>query len=231
MFIFFDESGNFTGSKQKYFVVGGFVTGNPKRTAKAFRKWQHSKFSNKKLRYRTEVKFSDTRLTDELRAKTLLYFTKQDIRIFYSFLKTENIPLEFRKSKGLESGYLYAEIVAKTIGLLLPTADSEFRIFSDKRHLKKLSPAKFKELIKLDLLPQLPAKVIFQFEMIDSSTNPNIQLADWICGALYRYHAAGSDKMGKEFYDIFHNNIIVAKELFKDYWQKNNLPNKKLPLS
>jgi len=99
MYIFLDESGNFKNNKNDFFIVGGFVTSAPRATAKAFRKWQRSKFRNKKLRYRTEVKFSDTRLTDKIRAKTLLNLTKQNIRIFYSFLKKENIPLEFRKKK------------------------------------------------------------------------------------------------------------------------------------
>ena len=216
MFIFLDESGNFTGDKDQYFIVGGFVTGNPKRTAKAFRKWQHTKLSNRKLRYRTEVKFSDTRLTNDSRAKTLLYFTKQDIRIFYSFLKTKNIPLEFRQHKGLESGRLYAEVVAKTIQTLLPTADLEFRIFSDKRSLKRINQAEFRELLKLDLISKLPAKVVLQIETTDSAANPNIQIADWICGALFRY--CNKRKSGEKFYDIIRNNIIASDELFKDYW-------------
>ncbi|MBU1290045.1 DUF3800 domain-containing protein [Patescibacteria group bacterium] len=66
MFIFLDESGNFTGNKERNFVVGGFITNNHKRTSKAFRKWQHTKFP-KKLRYKTEVKFSDTGLDENLR--------------------------------------------------------------------------------------------------------------------------------------------------------------------
>ena len=216
MFIFLDESGNFTGDKDQYFIVGGFVTGDQRRTAKVFRKWQHTKFSNKKLRYRAEVKFSDTRLTNDLRAKTLLYLTKQDIRIFYTFLEKKNIPLEFRQHKGLESGRLYAEIVAKTIQTLLPTADLEFRIFSDKRSLKRISQSEFRELLKLDLMPKLPAKVALQIETADSSTDPNIQIADWICGALYRYYNKGRD--GEKFYNIICNNIIASDELFKDYW-------------
>lgn len=224
MFVFLDESGNFTGDKDSYFIVGGFVTGNPRRTAKAFRKWQRTKFLNKKLRYRTEVKFSDTRLNDEVRAKTLLYFSKQDIRIFYSFLKKENIPLEFRRQKGLESGRLYAEIIGKTIGLLIPTADIEFRVFSDKRHLRKIPQSEFREILRLDLLPKLPAKVVLQIETIDSSTNPNIQIADWICGALYRYY--NKRKNGEKFYKIIHNNIIASEELFKDYWQENYIKQK-----
>jgi len=51
---------------------------------------------------------------------------------------------------------------------------------------------------------------------VNSTTNPNIQIADWICGALWRYHSGG--KYGQEFYDILHSSIIASKELFKDYW-------------
>ena len=164
MFIFLDESGNFTGDKESYFVIGGFITNDHKRTAKAFRKWQHTKFSNKKLRYRTEVKFSDTRLDERLRLKTIEHFSKQDIRIFYAFLKKSSIPLEYRKKKGLESGLLYTEVIAQMLNLLLPTTDLEFRIFRDKRHLKGISQIRFNELLKLSLIPNLPAKVIIQIE-------------------------------------------------------------------
>ncbi len=216
MFIFLDESGNFTGDKEQYFVIGGFITGNQQRTAKAFRKWQHSRFSNKKLRYRTEVKFSDTRLTDELRAKTLLYFTKQDVRIFYTFLKKKNIPKKYRKKKGIEAGLLYIEVVAETLNLLLPTTDLEFRVFRDRRHLQRLSQAQFNKKIELDLRPKLPAKSLFQIEISDSTTSPNIQIADWICGALFRYH--NKRKNGKKFFTILKNNIVASDELFKDYW-------------
>ncbi|MBL7155016.1 MAG: DUF3800 domain-containing protein, partial [Candidatus Portnoybacteria bacterium] len=92
MFIFIDESGNFTGDKEPYFIIGGFITNNPRRTAKAFRKWQHTKFP-KKIRYKSEVKFSDTGLNEELRLKTIEYFSRQDIRAFYTFLNKSNIPL------------------------------------------------------------------------------------------------------------------------------------------
>ena len=89
MYIYLDESGNFRSNKEAYFIVGGFVTSDERITAKAFRKWQHTKFVNKKLRYRTEVKFSDSRLNDKLRLKTLLYFVQQNIRIFYTFFNLQ----------------------------------------------------------------------------------------------------------------------------------------------
>ncbi len=215
MHIFIDESGNFTGDKDRYFIVGGFVTGGHRRTRKAFRRWQKTKFP-KKLRHKNEVKFSDTGLNDELRFKTLSCFTKYDIRIFYTFLKRENIPQEYRKKKGIETGLLYTEVVAKTLNLLLPTTDLEFRISRDKRHLRRLSQIRFNEIIKLDLLPKLSAKSLFQIEAIDSGTNPNIQIADWMCGALFRYY--NKRKNGERFFATLKNNIIASDELFRDYW-------------
>ena len=216
MFVFLDESGNFTGDKDYYFIVGGFVTGNPKRTAKAFRKWQHTKFP-KKIRRKSEVKFNDTGLNDELRLKTLSYFIKQDIRIFYTFLRGENIPQEYRKKKGIETGLLYAEVVAKTLNLLLPTTDLEFRIFRDKRHLRRLTEKKFNEILKLDLLPKLSPKTLVQIAAVDSAGSPNIQIADWICGALFRYY--NKRRNGDRFYATIKNSIVASDELFQDYWE------------
>ena len=218
MFIFIDESGNFTGDKEPYFIIGGFITNNPRRTAKAFRKWQHTKFP-KKIRYKSEVKFSDTGLNEELRLKTIEYFSRQDIRAFYTFLNKSNIPLKYRKKKGLESGLLYTEIVAQTLSLLLPITDLEFRVFRDHRHLRKLSQTQFNEILKSALLPNLPAKAVIQIEALDSTTNSNIQIADWVCGALFRYYNEG--KSGEKFFLLLKNNIIKSgySELFKDYWE------------
>lgn len=215
MFIFLDESGNFTGDKDQYFIVGGFVTGDQRRTAKVFRKWQKKKFP-KKLRYRNEVKFSNSGLSDELRLKTLSYFTKYDIRIFYTFLKRENIPQEYRKKRGLEAGALYTKVVSKALNLLLPTTDLGFWVFRDKRHLQRITQSKFNEMLKLDLSPSLPAKATFQIEAIDSGTNPNIQIADWICGAFFRYY--NKRRSGDRFFATLKNSIIASDELFKEYW-------------
>lgn len=220
MYIFLDESGNFKGDKERLFIVAGFVTGNQRTTAKAFRKWQHSKFTNKKLKYRNEIKFTNTSLTDKLRAQTLLYLTQQNIRIFYSFLKIKNIPVEFREKRSIKSGHLYTEIIATTLDMVFPSAESQVIVNLDHRSLKKVSQKEFKEILRLHILLQLPKKASVYVNTIDSSTDPNIQIADWICGALYRYHTKRS--FGKEFYKILHGSITASEELFKDYWKEFN---------
>lgn len=220
MYIFIDESGNFQGDKEKLFIVGGFITGDQRATAKTFRKWQDKKFTSKKLKFRREVKFTDTRLTDKLRAQTLLYLTQQNIRVFYSFLKSKNIPLEFRKKGAIESGRLYTEIIAKTLDIIFPSAEPQVILSLDHRSLKKVSQKEFKENLRLHILLRLSKKASVYVNTVDSSADSNIQIADWICGALYRYYTNRS--AGEEFYKILHSSIIASEELFKDCWKEFN---------
>ena len=177
MHVFLDESGDFKKDKESYFIAGGFITNNSKRTTKAFRKWQHTKFP-KKLRRKNEVKFTDSGLNEKLRLKTLNYLTEQDLRIFYVHLDKNNIPLEYQSKKGTKVGLLYAQIISEALELLLPTTEKEFRVFLDKRPLKGISTEQFKELLRIKLLPHLLKGTLLQIETVDSATHPNIQIAD-----------------------------------------------------
>lgn len=218
MFTYLDESGTLTESDGKYFIVATFTVGDSRKITKAFRKWQKIKFP-KKLRRQAELKFNDSHIDDKLRLKTLKYFSKQDIRIFYTFLKKENIPPEYCKNgKVAKTGLLYSEIVKATLELYLPVTESQFTVVRDQRTLKGITVNKFNEMLKVSLLPKLPAKVLFQVQVVDSTANPLIQVADWVCGALARYH---EDKpMGEEFYSILKQNIVQEKELFSEKWTR-----------
>lgn len=218
MFIYLDESGNLTKKNGKYFIVASFTVGDPRRIAKAFRKWQRDKFP-RKLKYQAEVKFNDSHLTDGLRFKTLTFLAKQDIRIFYTYLKITNIPHDYQNKEGsIKTGLLYTHIVGDTLELYLPITEAEFRVFRDQRILKGVLLKDFNEHLATQLLPQLPAKIILQIQAMDSTSSPQIQIIDWVCGALARYHE-GKTK-GEEFYNILKNNVVKGKELFSDYWTK-----------
>ena len=217
MHTYLDESGTLTESDSKYFIIGSYSVGDPRKIAKVFRKWQRSKFP-KKLRVKPEVKFNDD-LTDKLRLKTLRYFAKQDIRIFYTYLKKKNIPEEYyKKGKVHETGLLYAEIVRATLELYMPVVENELIVIRDQRTLKGVTVEKFNDVLKASLLPRLPAKVIFQVQAVDSTTNPLVQVADWVCGALARYYE--QKPMGEEFYNVLKGNIVQEKELFSEKWTK-----------
>lgn len=218
MHIYLDESGNLTGKNGKYFIIGSYTVGDPRRIAKAFRKWQTSKLP-KKLKGQSEVKFNDPHINDSLRFKTLKFLAKQDIRIFYAYLKVTNIPEKYRGKEGsIKTGLLYAELVGKTLELYLSITEPDFRVFRDQRILKGMTLAEFNQHLTTRLLPQLPAKTIIQIQAMDSTTSPQIQVADWVCGALARYHE--QKPLGDKFYNILKNNIIKGKELFSEYWTK-----------
>lgn len=218
MFIYLDESGNLTRSNGQYFIVGSYTVGDPKRIRNAFRKWQRSKFP-KKVKVQPEVKFNDPHINDDIRTRTLEFLAKQDIRIFYTYLKATNIPGQYRGKEGsIKTGLLYTEIVSETLELYLPITELEFRIFRDQRILKGVVLSEFNEHLISRLLPQLPAKTIIQVQVMDSTTSPQIQVADWICGALARFHE--QKPLGNALYNILKNNIVKQTEFFSDYWTK-----------
>lgn len=220
MQIFLDETGQLSKSKDgEYFIVGTFTTGDPRRTQKRFMVWRHNRFP-KKMRDLAEVKFSNTGLSDELKLKTIQFISNLDVRIRYSFIKRSNIPVAYRGKNGIRTGHLYTDIVSKTLELYLPINEKNFLAFCDTRNLKGITSSEFKSIISSNIKSQLDPKALVQIERLDSTTNVNIQVADWICGALDRYY--NNKKLGKEFFDILKNNMLgEGVELFRDTWAIN----------
>lgn len=218
MHIFLDESGQFSKqNNEKYFVVGSFTVGNPRRTEKQFRSWSRTKLP-RKIRYQQEIKFSEINIDDLLRLRTLKFIANLDVRIHYSYLRKQNIPADFWGKEKLRSGHLYTNIIGETLEMYLPINDKEFRVFCDKRHLRGIKRSEFKKILKERLLPKLPQGAVVQIEMIDSISNANIQIADWIAGSIGRY--LENKKLGEKYYNILKNNILAeGKELFRNYWE------------
>lgn len=214
-YIFIDESGNFNkGTDGKYFVVGSFTIGDQRRTNKAFRSWTHSRFP-KKMRKQSEVKWSATSISDELRVRTLKYIAKLDVRIKYDFLLRKNIPSLFRRKGKIESGALYTSIISEILEMYLPVDDKEIYIFCDSRSLKGMTKKEFESSIAACLLPSCSSNTLLRVEMIDSATNANIQIADWISGALAKYLEGAP--LGGEYYKILKNNFLGnGKEFFAE---------------
>jgi hypothetical protein len=216
MYIFLDESGQFTPcNHEQYFVVAAFTVGKPRRTEKAIRGWYKNKFPIR-MRNQSEIKFSDKKIPIALRLKTLKFISNLDVRVHYVYLQRKNIPNNFRSNDKLRSGHLYTHIIGELLEMFLPITDMEFRAFCDQRHLKRLRRSEFKQILTSHLLPLLPAKSIVEVEMIDSTVNTNIQIADWIVGAVA--WKLEKKQLGTECHDILKNNILGSgKELFKNH--------------
>jgi hypothetical protein len=96
-YIFLDESGQFNPRNgERFFVVASFLVGNSRRTEKEFAVWQKSRFP-KKLRSQSEIKFSEIKIDDKLRIKTLKLISSLDVRVRYSYLLKNNIPRDYIK--------------------------------------------------------------------------------------------------------------------------------------
>lgn len=52
------------------------------------------------MKRQAEIKFNDSHIDYSLREKTLKFIANQDIRIFYTYLKLENIPKEYKAKEG-----------------------------------------------------------------------------------------------------------------------------------
>ncbi len=212
-YIFLDESGQFSKhNHEEYFVIGSFTVGDPKRTAKDFRAFYKKHFP-RKIRHQSEIKWSATGISDSLRLKTLKYISKLDVRIRYIYLLRNNIPAEYRKENKFKDGLLYTNVVGELLEMYFPIVDQDFRVFCDQRRLSGMTGGQFKEIIKARIVSNLPKDSIVQVETVDSMTNINIQIADWISGAFARYLEKGH--LGEECYTILKGNIIgIGKELF-----------------
>ncbi len=213
MYIFLDESGQFTKhNDEQYFIVAAFTIGEPRRTEKDLRNWFKTKFP-RRMCHQSEIKFSDKKIEDHLRLRTLKFISNLDVRINYVYLLRKNIPDDFRHKDKLKSGHLYTHIIGEVLEMFLPTTEMEFRVFCDQRHLKGIKRSEFKKILKAHMLPLLPANANIEIEMLDSASSVNIQIADWIVGALARNFE--NKELGKECNDFLRNNIIGSKELFE----------------
>jgi len=214
-YVFLDESGQFTKhNHEEYFVVASFTVGDPRRTEKSFRSWCRTRFP-KKMRGQSEIKWSSTHINEDLRLRTLKYISNLDIRIRYSFLLRKNIPSEYNHKGKIKSGLLYASVIGETLEMYLPIEEKEFRVFCDKRHLKNITEADFKKMLASHMLPNLSKGAVFQIEMKDSTSDANIQIADWVVGALAWY--LEKKPLGESCFTILKNNLLgEGKELFKN---------------
>lgn len=213
-YIFLDESGQFKKhNHEEYFVIGSFTVGDHRRTAKRFRSWCSGKSFPKKIRGQSEIKWSSTGIDDELRKRTLKFISKLDVRIRFIYLLRNNIPQEYREETKFKDGLLYTNVVGELLDMYFPVSDQDLRVFCDRRKLSGMKSSEFKEIIKARVLPKMPQNPIVQIETVDSMTDGNIQIADWISGALGRY--LEKRPFGQDFFNILKGNIIgEGKELF-----------------
>lgn len=212
--IFVDESGPFKECDgQSNFLIASFTVGKPSRTAKRFKAWCSTKFP-RKMRTLTEIKYSNGGITDDLRLKTLRYISSLDVRIRYAYFKCENIPAEYIRKGEIQSGLLYTHVLGEAIDQYFPITDKTFFVICDRRKLKNVTNSEFKQNLIARILPKVSPDTAITVTRVDSTTDRNIQIVDWIAGAIAAY--LNKKPLGEKCMDILKNNIIgTGRELFK----------------
>ncbi len=136
-------------------------------------------------------------------------------RMNYGIHMRKNIPRSFRRKGKIESGALYTSVISEILEMYIPIDDKEIYIFCDCRSLKGITKKEFELSIAARLLPLCSPNTFLRVEMIDSAVNANIQIADWISGALARYFEGAP--LGAEYYKILKNNFLGdGKEFFAE---------------
>ena len=215
-YIYVDESGQFKPDRNlPYFILASFMTSKPRSTANAYRSWQRLKLP-KKMRRDTEIKFSKLRLGYALKLKTLKHLMKSDLRIRYCYVRTTNIPHDYREKSGLKEGLLYAHLIGEMLSRYFPINDTQITVVCDKRNLKGLTSLQFIEQTTTHLLPLVGKNTRLEVQMLDSTSSANLQIIDWIAGALSAYH--NQKTLGNEMFEILQEKIEeTGIELFKNY--------------
>lgn len=203
-YVFIDESGQFGKYKsEKYFVVASFSTNNPVETAKKFRAWIRTKFP-KKMRTQSEIKWSDSKISNRLRIDTLKYLARLNIEIRFTYLLKEDIPYLYYGKRGLESGNLFFDIIKKF--LIHHSFSGQLNFIFDQRPLKGMSAKQFEQNLESYLHNSSGRNLKVTVRMVDSTSTSNLQIVDWIAGAIAWYMEKHS--LGRICFDILKPFII-----------------------
>lgn len=195
-YIFIDESGQFsTQNDTKNFVIGSFGVNDNKHTYNKISAWFKNKFQNRK----NEIKWSDTYISDKLRLKTLRYIKRLDIDI--NFAHINKIPKQYYSKGGLESGRLYVDLVIKALRKYNLKGQDSVYVYCDRRALKNIKIEEFIKIIKTGLTKMCSIGCNITVETINSHHSMNIQIADWLAGAKFRFLEKGH--LWREILDIF----------------------------
>lgn len=207
-YVYIDESGQSKAtSSEKGLVVASFASKNQNLAANAFKKWRKRKFPHWSHNL-GEIKFSNSGITPELHAKTLTYFASLDIEIRSAFFLSENVPAEFMDEDGPHDGILYVHAIEQLLRSYMPLDDLIFIVCCDKRHIKDMSEKQFTDYLRTVLAASASHNARVEVLTADSASNANLQVADWIVGALATH--LNEKRNGDTYYKILEPKFGAA---------------------
>lgn len=114
----------------------------------------------------------------------------------------------------IQSGLLYTQVLGEALEQYFPIVEKSFLVICDQRRLKGVSNTQFKQTLIARILADAPRGTIVRVDRVDSMADRNIQIADWIVGAIAAY--LNKKPLGEKCMEILKNNVIGSGiELFK----------------
>jgi hypothetical protein len=207
--VFVDESGDlgFSGRSSSYFVICALATRNAASVRRAVKKVRQRALG-KSLRSVPELKFSAS--STHLRESVLRALSRLDIELWYVCLrKGEHAP----ELPPLDT--IYGHLAGFLVETIARTKNRSIFLIMD-RFLSKKAIERFNEGLAekgstaVWQFRKLP--IDFKIEHVDSQSEPCLQAADFVAGAIFTKYERGDSK----FYDIIKSRI--TEEIIKWNW-------------
>ena len=213
MHLIFDESGDWGSGTERYYVIGGHVTADPRRISVVMRRAVadvYKKFP--KLKKLTELKAKDA--PPIAKDYILRKIAKENIRIYYIVIDKNHVPSYNRLGVAQNRFYNYQLGILTTYirnGLHIP----EMRFLIDESSIKVGSLNSFEDYIaiKLNFEEGLQTKIDVKYGL--SHNHYEIQASDFICNALWgRENYPNEDNYSGLIWGRVASRLIFPRNVF-----------------
>lgn len=206
--IFVDESGDpgFKTGSSRYFLMGFafFPTENYKSSID----YVKNDIRSRSGKVPKEIKFNKS--SHEVRIQLLQKLVENNGQFGYIYINKIKIFEYLRKHP--EINYIYNQMIFYLIENLIEQEQirDHITLYIDQRSKNKDIKKNISTYLKRQIDPILsPYRLHARFER--SHNSRGVQCADCICGGVHRMF----EKNERQYFDIFRNNIIIRRELFR----------------
>jgi hypothetical protein len=207
--VFVDESGDlgFSGRSSAYFVICALATSDPSQVRRAMKRVRQRTIG-KNLKSVPELKFSAS--TDSVRERVLRMIARLDVEVWYVCLRKGS-----RGSNAPELDEAYGHLAGFLVETIARSRNRNVFMILD-RFLPKKAIERFNESLAergsmaIGRAGKLPQSLII--EHIDSQSEPCLQAADFVAGAVFTKFERGDSR----FYDSI--KARITEEIIKWKW-------------
>lgn len=207
-YIYLDEAYNLTpGARNQLIVFGGFGTTEPKKIVKAYKKIR--RFNLKHRQIGAEIKSNDAIAIKKLIPKMFKILVGLDIVIYIIRQDKKIIPVKYWQKNKLNYEQLYLDLLINSlVNTWSLTERNQVSVILDSFQTKLIPKDEMIKKVRFAFNQKYPNK-FFKMRFMNSATDFNLQIADFIVGAYLRSFRDGPDLSDFRFGEGLRLNIVV----------------------